>query len=120
MQARAWDRRGAGWVCSAVKAGREEWSSAQMAYLALFADYALGDLMGSDAIGGKPAYRFTSERPPRYVAITYWLDAETLWLRQYEYEEDGVRYRVKLEAVNEDIVIEPPDVDVECVEQEPQ
>lgn len=49
--------------------------------------------------------------------MQYWLDAETLWLRQYQYEEPSdALITVKLKAINEDISIEPPDVDVECVE----
>lgn len=71
--------------------------------------------MQRDSVDGRPAHKFQGVGAEQRD-LTYWLDAQTLWLRQYEFEEDGIRYRVKLEAVNEDIRIEPPDVEVECVE----
>jgi hypothetical protein len=112
-----WDKRSQ-WTCTTVSISEENWSLGQMAHVGVFADYARGDLVGQDSVEGRAAYQFRSKRSPGYVETTYWLDAETLWLRQYEYEEGGIRYVVKLEAVNEDIRIEPPDVDVECIEEE--
>jgi hypothetical protein len=54
------------------------------------------------------------------IALDVMADAETLWLRQYQYEDSsGALITVKLEAINEDIRIVPPDVDVPCVEGTP-
>jgi hypothetical protein len=72
-------------------------------------------LSGRDTVDSQPAYRFEDYQDR---SVQYWLDADTLWLRQFEFEEDGIHYTVKLEAVNEDIRIEPPDVDVPCVEEQ--
>ena len=85
-----------------------------------FGRFARGKLEERDILDERPAYRMAAESIESYPDITYWLDAETLWLRQYAYEEDGIRYTIELEAVNEDITIEPPDVDVECVEEQPE
>jgi hypothetical protein len=76
-----------------------------------------GTLVGRDELDGEPAYTFED---PQDRSVHYWLDADSLWLRQFEFEDDGIRYTVKLEAVNEDITIEPPDVDVECAEEQPE
>jgi hypothetical protein len=80
----------------------------------VFVRIAKATLSGRDTLDGQPAYRFEDYQ---VRSVHYWLDAETLWLRQFEYEEDGIRYTVKLEAINEDLRIEPPDVDVPCEEE---
>jgi hypothetical protein len=114
-----WDRDGDAWRCATFEGRDDNWGMAHLAYLGRFGSYARGDLEGRDTLDGRPAYRFSIRGDPAWEDQTYWLDAETLWLRQYEYELDGVHYRVKLEAVNEDIHIEPPGVIVECGEGKP-
>jgi hypothetical protein len=114
-----WDRDGGAWKCATFKGTDANWGLAHLAYLGRFGSYARGDLEGRDTLEGRPAYRFSIRGDPAWEDQTYWLDAETLWLRQYEYEQDGIRYTVKLEAVNEDIRIKPPGVIVECGEGKP-
>jgi hypothetical protein len=115
--ATVWEDRGGQWSCVTFADTGQSYAWAELLYVRRFAEYAHGELVGPDTVGGRRAYRLTTKGYPSDVDITYWLDAETLWLRQYEYEEDGIRYTVKLEVVNEDIRIEPPDVDVPCVEE---
>jgi len=114
-----WDRDGDAWRCATFEGRDDNWGMAHLAYLGRFGSYARGDLEGRDTLDGRPAYRFSIRGDPAWEDQTYWLDADTLWLRQYEYERDGIHYTVKLEAVNEDIHIEPPDVIVECGEGKP-
>lgn len=113
-----WDKRDDGWTC--IKETGEAtpvFALMEGIRLGSLQDYVLGDLLGPDKVDGGAAYKLYSLNRTTGREITYWLDAETLWLRQYEYERDGIRYTVKLEAVNEDIRIEPPDVNVPCEEQ---
>jgi len=112
-----WDRTGNVWKCGRFKGSGDAWGTAQLVHLGRFANYARGEFLNRDVVDGSGAYRLRAKGEGSDPDAVYWLDAETLWLRQYEYEEDGIRYTVKLEAVNEDITIEPPDVDVECVEE---
>jgi hypothetical protein len=109
----SWDNRSGEWQCSATKISGSDWGMAHVDYYSAFRGFASGQLVGTDVVDGRDAYRFQG------AELDYWLDADTLWLRQYEYERDGIRYTVKLEAVNDDITIEPPDVDVPCVEETP-
>lgn len=80
--------------------------------------FARGTLLGRDTLDGRAVYRFEGQRMYGVDRMQYWLDAETLWLRQYEFEWEDIYYLVKLEAVNEDITVEAPEVDVECVEEQ--
>jgi hypothetical protein len=105
------------WTCLRWEFDSFTWAFTYGPYFSKFGRFAHGDLIGEDTLDGRPAYKFEGPNVGE-KQITYWLDADTLWLRQYEYEEDGIHYLVKLEAVNEEITIEPPDVDVECVEEE--
>jgi hypothetical protein len=118
--ATVWENRAGRWSCITFADTGQSYAWGELVYVRRFAEYAQGELVGPDKVGGRPAYRLTTKGYPSNVDITYWLDAETLWLRLYEYEQAGIRYTVKLDAVNEDITIEPPDVDVECVEERPE
>ena len=113
-----WEKRDDRWSCLKVRIDSMTWAYSAWAYLENFRAFGLGIPLQRDSVGGRPAHRLSGIGAEQQD-LTYWLDAETLWLRQYEYEEDGIRYTVKLEAVNEEIRIEPPDVDVPCVEHEP-
>jgi hypothetical protein len=117
-----WDKSPEGWKCTKQTSEGGYYGLLGLAYEGRFSHLAKGTLLGEDTIDKRPAYRLVlaEDRLQSVPEITYWLDAETLWLRQYEYEEDGIRYTVKLEAVNEDITIQPPAVDVECVEEQPE
>jgi hypothetical protein len=116
-----WDRSPGGWRCTEVTSDGGYLGMLGLAYEGRFSQLAKGTLLAKDTIDQRAAYRLLlkGDSVQAFPDITYWLDAETLWLRQYQYEQDGIRYTVKLEAVNEDIHIEPPDVDVPCVEEEP-
>jgi hypothetical protein len=113
-----WEKGDDHWSCLKVEIDAMTWAYSNYAYLENLRALGLGVLLKRDTVGGRSAYKFSGIGAEQQDLI-YWLDAETLWLRQYEYELDGVRYRVKLEAVNEDIRIKPPDVDVPCVEETP-
>ncbi len=115
-----WNRSGTGWNCTAFRDEAGSFAMVALAYLGKFASFAKGSLLAEDTIDQRASYRLLIEGDPvqSFPDVTYWLDAETLWLRQEQYEDDGIHYIVKLEAVNEDIVIEPPDVDVECEEMD--
>jgi hypothetical protein len=116
----AWENRGGQWSCVRSEDRAQGFAWGELLHLRRFAEYTQGELLGRDTADGRPAYQLETKAYPSDVDLTYWLDADTLWLRQYEYEENGIRYTVKLEAVNEDITIEPPDVDVPCVEEQPE
>jgi hypothetical protein len=103
---REWERRGDQWTCTVTKSGGG-WYTVDFVRMSTMAGWPEGELLGQETIDGWSTYRFQGGE------VVYWLDAETLWLRQYEFEG----FRVKLEAVNEDIRIEPPDVDVDCLEE---
>jgi hypothetical protein len=110
-----WVDIGGQWMCYLNASDSSyRYYAAELDYWGLFVGITKAILSGHDTLDGQPAYRFEDHWDRSWQ---YWLDAETLWLRQYEYERDGIRYTVKLEAVNEDIRIEPPDVDVPCVEE---
>jgi hypothetical protein len=113
-----WNKQSQTWSCLNMEIDDITWAFGYDAYLENLRGLGLGVLLERDAVEGRPAYKFSGVGAEQRDLI-YWLDAETLWLRQYEYELDGIRYTVKLEAVNEDIHIEPPDVDVPCVEETP-
>ena len=112
-----WEKDDGRWICTTRKGEAGVFALAMGVRLGNLQDYVLGDPLGPDKVDGRAAYKFYSLDRTTGRETTYWLDAETLWLRQYEYERDDIRYTVKLEAINEDIRIEPPDVDVECVEE---
>jgi hypothetical protein len=107
------DTRQGGYACSTIKVSGSDWGLDHVDYYSEFRAFGLGVPVGSEIVDGRSSYKFEQGQ------ATYWLDAETLWLQKYEYQESGIRYTVKLEAVNEDIRIEPPDVDVPCVEETP-
>lgn len=114
-----WEKSSSGWRCTQQTSYGGYFGLLGLGYEGRFSQLAKGTLLGKDAIDQRAAYPLLlkGDSVQSIPDITYWLDAETLWLRQYEYEEDGIRYTVKLEAVNEDITIEPPDVNVPCVEE---
>jgi hypothetical protein len=114
-----WDKRDDGWTCITGTGEATPFALAEGIRLGNLQDYVLGDLLGPDKVDGGAAYKLYSLNRTTGREITYWLDTDTLWLRQLQYEEDGIRYTVKLEAVNEDIRIEPPDVNVPCEEEQP-
>jgi hypothetical protein len=114
-----WDRAGRAWKCATFKGSGGAWGMTHLVHLGRFANYARGEFLGRDVVDGRLTYRLRAEGEGFDPDVVYWLDADTLWLRQYEYELDGIRYTVKLGAINEDITIEPPDVDVPCVEETP-
>jgi hypothetical protein len=111
----AWDKLDGRWTCTVMRSTQGILEMAAMGRPRNFARYALGEFVGLDTVNGRRAYKLG---PAGAGDITYWLDPDTLWLIQYEYERYGVRYLVELEAINEDIRIEPPDVNVECVEED--
>jgi hypothetical protein len=115
-----WTYRDGEWTCVTV-----DLSTAYYYYTLeegraqLYSSFADGTMLGRDTLNGQAVYQFEGDQDFEVEHVRYWLDAETLWLRQYEFEDpSGALITVKLEAVNEDIRIEPPDVDVECVEEE--
>ena len=107
------------WICYRnAPMSSYRYYAAELDYWGLFARIAKATLSDHDTLDGQRAYRFEDYQDR---SVQYWLNAESLWLRQYQYEDSsGALITVKLEAVNEDIFIEPPDVDVECVEEEAQ
>jgi hypothetical protein len=108
-----WERRAGQWTCATGRTSSVDMYGGIFVHFRRARDWASGEAPARVGdVAGRPAYEFQMR------GRTWWLDSETLWLRQYEYEEDGVHYLVKLEAINEDIRIEPPDVDVECIEEE--
>ncbi len=117
----AWNNLDGPWECSRTDpTSSYRYYAAELDYWGLFGGLAKAIPVGRDTLDGQPAYRLEDYEDR---SVQYWLDADTLWLRQYEFEydyegEEGIRYTVTLEAINEDIVIEPPNVDVECVEEE--
>jgi hypothetical protein len=112
-----WVNVGGQWMCYLnAPDSSYRYYAAELDYWGLFARSAKAILSGRDTLDGQPAYRFEDYE---HGSWQYWLDTDTLWLRQFQYEEDGIRYTVRLDAINEDIHIEPPDVDVPCVEEEP-
>jgi hypothetical protein len=122
-----WEKSEGRWTCATGRTRLSDFAVAEVVRVGRLQDYVLGELLGLDTIDGRATYKFHNFNRTTGREITYWLDAETLWLRRYEYEGPGVlpaafggahmRYTVKLEAVNEDIRIEPPDVDVVCTEE---
>jgi len=124
-----WEKRDGRWTCTIATGEATPFALAMGVRVGNLQDYVLGDLLGPDEVDGHAAYKFYNLDRTTGREITYWLDAETLWLRQYEYEGggcdesgcwgEGIRYTVKLEAINAPIRIEPPDVDVPCLEEEP-
>jgi hypothetical protein len=105
-----WERRTDEWTCTLGQEDSGEWFMVDFVRMRTVAGWPEGQLEGADTVDGRASYRFQG------AEVIYWLDAETLWLRQYEY--GGLR--VKLEAVNQDIRIQPPDVDVGCVQETSQ
>jgi hypothetical protein len=112
-----WFNVGGQWMCHLnAPDSSYRYYAAELDYWGLFVGITKAILSGRDTLDGQPAYRFEDYLDRSWQ---YWLNADTLWLRQFQYEEDGIRYTVKLEAINEDISIDPPDVDVPCVEEQP-
>ena len=116
-----WENSPAGWTCTQQTSYGSYFGLLGLGYEGRFAELAKSTVLAKDTIDQRAAYRLLlrGDDVQGMPDITYWLDADTLWLRQYEYEEDGIRYTVKLEAINEDITIEPPDVNVPCEEETP-
>ena len=104
------------WGCYRTRASSSyRYYAAELDYWGTFVRVAKATLSGRDTLDGSPTYRFDDYQNK---TVHYWLDAHTLWLRQYQYvDSSGALITVKLEAVNEDIPIEPPDVNVPCVEE---
>jgi hypothetical protein len=111
-----WSSSGEGdWACYRTDpSSGYRYYAALLDYWGTFIRFAKAILSGRDTLDGQPAYRFEDYEDS---SVQYWLDAETLWLRQYQYEEPSdALITVELEAINDDIRVDPPDVDVECVE----
>jgi hypothetical protein len=111
-----WEWQHDRWVCSVASDAHGVLQIGLLGHIKNFSRYALGEFIGPDQVEGRQALRFEA----RGEDLTYWLDAQTLWVRQYEFHDSsGATITVKLEAVNEDIRIEPPDADVKCVGEQP-
>lgn len=110
-----WGMADGEWRCYRIgPASSYRYYAAELDYWGTFVRLANAVLTGREALDGEAAYRFEDYQDR---SVQYWLDAETLWLRQYQYEDSsGALITVKLEAVNAPINIEPPDVDVPCAE----
>ena len=109
-----WSNADGQWTCYRTDAASGyRYYAAALDHWGGFMRFAKGTPTGRDILDGQATYRFD------LGPIQCWLDAETLWLRQYEFEDpNGALITVKLEAINGDIRIEPPDVGVECVEED--
>jgi hypothetical protein len=114
-----WANVDGNWTCYRTDATSSyRYYAAELDHWGTFVRFARATLTDREELDGQRAYRLQDYQD---ASVQYWLDAETLWLRQYRYEDSsGALITVKLEAVNDDITIEPPDVDVECVEEQPE
>jgi predicted small secreted protein len=112
-----WAEANGQWVCYRnAPTSSYRYYAAELDYWGTFVRLASAILSGRDTLDGQPTYRLEDYQDR---SVQYWLDTDTLWLRQYQYEDSsGALITVKLEAINEDIHIEPPDVDVPCAQEE--
>lgn len=123
-----WERQGTQWNCQRGAAGAGPvWAA--MSHFYPDVGFVYAQPMGTEVIEGRPAYKL------RAAAVShgwfgqpelYWLDTETLLPIQYEYrktgpewaDEEGNTLRFTILEVNGKVDIQPPDVNILCVEKD--
>lgn len=123
-----WERQGEQWTCQRGDAGGNYvWGT----WLHFYPDLAFvnAEPAGTDVVEGRPAYRLRGlQGSDGWFGdlVSYWQDVETVLPSQYEYrksgpgwgDEEGNTQRFTILEVNGEVDIQPPNVDVPCVEED--